>query len=139
MYLSKTASGRHNPPGSNRLHNKPNRPRYESSSPLRPQRYSGGGGGDGGWEAVERFGDGAVSTPIGETSLCEELALDAAGCVVADSIVERPRGWTILRPLLASLDRAAVQRVGPDRGGLEWQRVVSWCTVTTREMSPPVD
>lgn len=94
-----------------------------SSSPAPPQRPSSSGGG--GWEAVESFGDGAVSTPVGETSLCEELALDAAGCVVADSIVERPRGWTILRPLLASLDRAAVQRVGPDRGGLEWQRVVS--------------
>ncbi|CBN78887.1 conserved unknown protein [Ectocarpus siliculosus] len=87
----------------------------------RPSSSSGGGGG--GWESVERFGDGAVSTPVGETSLCEELALDAAGCVVADSIVERPRGWTILRPLLASLDRAVVQRVGLDRGGREWQRV----------------
>ncbi|CAM9595051.1 unnamed protein product, partial [Ectocarpus sp. 13 AM-2016] len=87
------------------------------------KRPSSSGGGGGGWEAVERFGDGAVSTPVGETSLCEELALDAAGCVVADSIVERPRGWTILRPLLASLDRAVVQRVGLDRGGREWQRV----------------
>lgn len=80
----------------------------------------------GGWESVERFGDGAVSTPVGETSVCEELALDAAGCVVADSIVERPRGWTILRPLLASLDRAAWQRLGTDRGGREWHRVVSF-------------
>lgn len=62
---------------------------------------------------------------MGESSVCEELALDAAGCVVADSIVERPRGWTILRPLLASLDRAAWQRVGVDRGGWEWHRVVS--------------
>lgn len=84
------------------------------------------GGSGGGWEAVERFGDGAVSTPLGEASVCEELSLDAAGCVVADSIVERPRGWTILRPLLASLDRAAWQRVGADRGGREWHRVVSY-------------
>ncbi|CAB1115756.1 unnamed protein product [Ectocarpus sp. CCAP 1310/34] len=87
------------------------------------KRPSSRGGGGCGWESVERFGDGAVSTPVGETSLCEELALDAAGCVVADSIVERPRGWTILRPLLASLDRAVVQRVGLDRSGREWQRV----------------
>lgn len=87
-------------------------------------------GSGGGWESVERFGDGAVSTPVGETSLCEDLALDAAGCVVADSIVERPRGWTILRPLLASLDRAAAQRVGADRGGREWQRVVSFESVS---------
>ncbi|CAM9336477.1 unnamed protein product, partial [Ectocarpus fasciculatus] len=94
-----------------------------SSGSLKRPTSSGGGGGGGGWESVERFGDGAVSTPVGETSLCEELALDAAGCVVADSIVERPRGWTILRPLLASLDRAVVQRVGLDRGGREWQRV----------------
>lgn len=81
---------------------------------------------------MERFGDGAVSTPLGEKSVCEELILDAAGCVVADSIVERPRGWTILRPLLASLDRAAWQRVGTGtgRGGYEWHRVVSVLDVT---------
>lgn len=74
---------------------------------------------------MESFGDVAVSTPIGETSVCEELALDAAGCIVTDSIVERARGWTILRPLLASLDRAAWQRVGFDRNGRQWHRVVS--------------
>ncbi|CAM9407460.1 unnamed protein product, partial [Discosporangium mesarthrocarpum] len=94
-----------------------------------PSIKSNGMGGE--WESIVGFGTGAISAPVTEIrSLCEELALASVGFLAAEAVSSRPRGWTIFRPVLAALGRAAWVCIGPDAGGRAW-RCKALCKLST--------
>ncbi len=66
-----------------------------------------------------------------DSTVCEEFALDAIGCMLSDAVLLKHRGsdWKLWHRLLSSLDYAATQQLGGGEIGQPWLQSTLSCII----------